>query len=370
MKVDIEGRIANIRLGERRSLYPLFEAIVNSIHSISSLKIKDGCIKIFVKRNNTQRDLFDGNYELQPISHFVIEDNGVGFDKINFDSFETSDKKVKKGAKGIGRFMWLKAFDSVKIESTYGSNGNTQKRTFDFLVTPKGIENLKNIPANNHPRKTIVELISLKPKYQKYCPKSLQTIGERIVEHCLIHFLSNSCPEISIEDESSKIVLNKIFSSSIKDKIKNDTFTIKGEKFEVVHLQIYSSDEKKHQSHFCGHNRVVKSIDLGKRILDLHAKLRDENDDSFKYVSYITSEYLDDNVNPERTNFDIEEESDSLFPNAISFEEIENETVNIAKNYLKVFLKPIAENKIAQINTFVENQAPQYRATIKLMPEA
>ena len=369
MKVDIAGRIANIRLGEKRSLYPLFEAIVNSIHSISSLKIKDGHIKIIVKRDLTQKDLFDGSIESQPISHFVIEDNGIGFYKINFDSFETSDTKVKKGAKGIGRFMWLKAFDSVKIESTFGSNGNTQKRTFDFLVTKKGIENAKVSPAKDSTRKTIVELKSLKAKYQKYCPKTLQTIGERIVEHCLIHFLSNSCPEISIEDDSTKIVLNQLFSNTIKNKIKPNMFTIKGEQFKVINLQLYSSDERKHQAHFCGHDRVVKSIDLSKRILDLNSKLRDENGETFKYASYITSAYLDDNVNPERTDFYIEDESDSLFPNVISFDEIESETVNIARTYLREFLKPIAENKIAQINSFVETQAPQYRATVKLMSE-
>lgn len=370
MKVNIEGRIANIRLGEKRSLYPLFEAIVNSIHSILSQKTKNGYVKIIVERDTSQSNIFDTPTDSQPISGFIIEDNGIGFDDLNFDSFATSDTKYKKGAKGIGRFMWLKAFDKVKIESVFGTNGDSKKRIFDFLVTQKGIENQKLIASEGQERKTTVRLISLKSKYQRTCPKNLQIIGERIIEHCLIHFLSDSCPTISIEDDSSKIVLNKLFSNTIKDNIQKNSFTIKGEKFDVINLQLYFSEERKHQAHFCAHERVVKSIDLSKRILDLTSKLRDEKDDSFLYSSYVSSSYLDDNVTPERTDFYIEKESDSLFPNNISFDEIESETVNIAKSFLKDFLKPISENKKRETIEFIETKAPQYRSIIKFMPES
>ena len=44
--------------------------------------------------------------------HITITDNGCGFDEKNFSSFTTADSRFKesKGAKGVGRFIWLKAF--------------------------------------------------------------------------------------------------------------------------------------------------------------------------------------------------------------------------------------------------------------------
>ena len=52
-------------------------------------------------------------------NEFIVTDNGNGFDSINYQSFleAYSRLKVKKGCKGIGRFLWLKAFDSVTIDS-------------------------------------------------------------------------------------------------------------------------------------------------------------------------------------------------------------------------------------------------------------
>ncbi|WP_163370861.1 hypothetical protein [Endozoicomonas acroporae] len=42
--------------------------------------------------------------------------NGVGFNDANIASFETldSDHKIDKGCRGIGRLLWLKAFDIAK----------------------------------------------------------------------------------------------------------------------------------------------------------------------------------------------------------------------------------------------------------------
>ena len=68
------------------------------------------------------------------IKAFYVKDNGIGFNKNNFDSFCTAEStyKFKKGGKGVGRFFWLKAFDKVEIESIYADNGSKILRHFDF----------------------------------------------------------------------------------------------------------------------------------------------------------------------------------------------------------------------------------------------
>lgn len=50
-----------------------------------------------------------------------IEDNGAGFNTVNFDSFLTFDSayKMKIGGKGIGRFSWLKVFEKAHITSVF-----------------------------------------------------------------------------------------------------------------------------------------------------------------------------------------------------------------------------------------------------------
>ena len=52
-------------------------------------------------------------------------DSGIGFTDANFDSFETVDSpyKAPHGGKGLGRFLWLKAFSRVEVESHFRAAG-------------------------------------------------------------------------------------------------------------------------------------------------------------------------------------------------------------------------------------------------------
>jgi len=62
---------------------------------------------------------------LGDVNGFTIVDNGVGFNQPNLESFFTPDAqyKVRKGGKGLGRFIWLKAFDRAEVERHYRENG-------------------------------------------------------------------------------------------------------------------------------------------------------------------------------------------------------------------------------------------------------
>lgn len=371
MKVDLVGRISNIPLGLNRPLLPLFEAVINSIHAINALKRRDGRIDIQVYRDESQPLLPNITHDTRPITGFKVTDNGIGFDAENFESFTTSDTKHKPGAKGIGRFMWLKAFDQVQVSSIYADNGSRYKRSFDFKLTNAGVENetLDDAPKDSK-RTTEVHLMSYKDRYKKVCPKHLEQIAERIIEHCLIYFLSDNCPQIGITDGHSYYDLNEHFSLHVQSNTNTVSFKIKNDEFRLIHLRLYFGHEKNHQAHLCGNERVVESLDLGKRIADLNAKLSDSNGNVFKYAACVTSSYLDENVNVERTGFNIPKEEDGLYGDTVTLDELETAILKEVKKYLSPFLKPVQEEKATRINRFIETQAPQYRSTVKYMPEA
>lgn len=81
---------------------------------------------------------------------FTVTDNGNGFNSQNHQSFleAYSQLKVKKGCKGIGRFLWLKAFDKVTVDSIYYEGNHWYSRTFDFALT--GINPEQNAKESFH----------------------------------------------------------------------------------------------------------------------------------------------------------------------------------------------------------------------------
>jgi hypothetical protein len=112
LSTSLKGRLRNTNLPLTNVLYPLFEAVVNSIHSIDSLSESDtassydGEISIKVIRSSQASAFDDVKTE---IIGFEIVDNGVGFNKINYESFQTldSEHKIALGCRGVGRLLWL-----------------------------------------------------------------------------------------------------------------------------------------------------------------------------------------------------------------------------------------------------------------------
>ncbi|UBF28693.1 ATP-binding protein [Kovacikia minuta CCNUW1] len=363
MEIDIRGKVKHTYLPLTKALLPLFEAIVNSIHAIEQAKISDGYIDIYIER---EPGLLAS--EFWSIKNFVIVDNGIGFTEENFQSFKRpyTTYKESKGSKGIGRFLWLKAFKSASIESLYKENNISFSRKFDFVISDSGIENLLIEEASSHEQKTTVKLLDFNDNYRKKCPQKSATIAKRILEHCLVYFLTDKAPKIRLFDLDETISLNFLFEENVKPNSETKKFEIKSNKFSITNLRLlYSGDDSEHEIHFCAHNREVLSERLNKDIPDLHKKVRDENGKTFTYVAYISSKYLDDHVNSERTDFNLLKEASLEFEDEITLEELRNEAVDLAKQYLSPFLREIRERKNEEIETFVRTKAPQYRPLLK-----
>ena len=176
--LDIRGHINSLRLAESKALWPLFEAVVNSIQSIEDSPNRDnGKITIFAQREDQDPNLTIQKDVLERFESFVIEDNGNGMNTANYRSFNTaySTLKIQKGCKGIGRFLWLKAFETVEIESVFQEDGQYYRRKFSF--NPDGVSpenNLVEIDEDNI--KTIVRLNNFATQYRHAAPVELDQI--------------------------------------------------------------------------------------------------------------------------------------------------------------------------------------------------
>ena len=305
-----------------------------------------------------------------PIWGFAVQDNGIGFTEENFRSFETSDttKKVAKGGKGVGRLVWLKAFEKAEIESHYAEGGKHWRRRFGFSYTQQGIEGHSLEEVAEGQKRTVVRLVGFKPEYEKPCPKTATTIARRIVEHCLEYFALDACPRITLidPDADDKIDLKRFYGEVMRVRSESRRFTIKGRDFRVNHVLINSGHDGQHRIFFCAHHRAVRSEPLTNKVPDLISPLKDREDGrSIVYSGYLSGEYLDQAVNAERTSFHVFDHLDLNMPEELSWEELVQGMVAQAGEFLSPFTEPIKKTKHDRIREFVHTQAPQYRPVVK-----
>ncbi|MDP4118578.1 MAG: hypothetical protein Q8873_05245 [Bacillota bacterium] len=370
--LNIKGQLNNMRLSESKALWPLFEAVVNSIQAIEESENKDnGKISIYAKREKSVQQELTQKESLERFESFVITDNGVGMNDENYKSFNTaySTLKLHKGCKGIGRFLWLKAFNSVKIESVFLKEQKYYLRKFTF--SPDGIEPDDNIENTDESEtKTIVTLDGFMHQYKNVAPVELDVIAKKIIEHCLPFFISGKCPEIKIFDGiSDSINLNTYFDVNIKDSLHQDLFTIKDNEFILYHLRL-PEGASSHEIHFCANMQEVNSIDLKNYIPDLQKKVIPvDNPIGFFYVGYISSSYLDSIVNTTRTNFEYDESGSQISLFGTSKDTILSTAIDFVKAYLSDYLSDINRKKHQIIDEFVSYDKPTYRFLLKQRPQ-
>lgn len=363
IKMNIKGQVNQIKLPKAKALWPLFETIVNSIQSIEdTTKCVSPNVTVIANRCNFQQLRINDSPEQGHFTDFVVIDNGEGFTERNYNSFleAYSTYKVAKGCKGIGRFLWLKAFERVDIKSVYTENGQWYIREFSFsldrIIDP---ENNKR-PLDDsidHVRETTIHLVGFKSDYRDAIPLSLESLVKRIIEHCLPYFLLNICPNIVVKaSDGENYNLNKYYKNTYKDTLHQDDFTIKDKSFSLYHMMVNEGADH-HELHLCANNREVKSYDLSKFIPNLSKKISSD-DASFYYVGYMTGDFLDESVNSDRYEFSFKDEP---LLETVNEKELLDTAVGFVSAYLSVDLGRIDEEKKQQIDRFVKYKKPQYR---------
>lgn len=371
--INIRGRVKNFNLPKNQPLVPLFEAIVNAIHSIDERKSTDPSFegKIIIKILRDGQFVLDSTGEVPQIQSFEIIDNGIGFNEANIASFMESDStyKAQIGGKGVGRFSWLIAFEKAEIESVYSEKDGYVKRVFDFSLSSSGINDTLIDCTGYNDNQTTVRLLNYLKPYVDNVPKRAITIAMRIIQHCLVYFISDGCPQIILQDIDETYRLNHIFKEKIQSEENSQTIPLNNETFELLHVKAEESTINGNKLYLCAHNRLVETKELDKYIPDLDRKIFEKS--GFWYVGVLRGRYLDDAVDMNRLSFNIPDGGplDSM-ANMITMDQIMQAVVVEVTEFLKDYLQPISTEKKQRIKDYVTRQAPQFRHLLKYMPEA
>ena len=369
--VNIKGHVNSIKLGKNKALWPLFETIVNAIQSIEDLEdSSSGKVKIIVERNKEQLTI-DGENKYAPFTNFTVIDNGEGFNESNYHSFLTTytTKKIAKGCKGIGRFLWLKAFESVEVRSSIFENNEYLTREFELTIEDE------IYPENNIKKsfskevETSIKLVNFQNPYKEQELISLNRLAEKIIEHCLPYFLTTDCPELILyEENENPINLKDYLNIEMRESFLSDDFQIGDENFVLHHFKL-KNPSGKHELHLCANNREVKSKKLNNLIPNLTNRIHPENGEPYFYNGYLTGSILDKSVNLTRTDFHIEDAMENLF-NDLTMDQILEQATEVITQHLDEDLKKVKQVRKDEIDEFVNNVKPQYKHLLNQKPES
>jgi hypothetical protein len=296
------------------ALQPLFEAVSNSIHA-TQIKFgdhvaTDGRVTLTVSTDRKKEDVWA-----------TIEDNGVGLNEKNWDAFTTTDtdNKIQIGGKGVGRLLWLDCFERITVDTVFLEADQYKRRTFGFVLALNDqIQNLKIEPANSATGTYFrAKFEGIKDNgYKEKFPGRGNFVFQHLTSHFLPTFIGRRCPNITV------IVGDEIrqYPSAIEEIVhrRAPDVEINTEEYGPLKLtlmecnKVASADLKgAHFVHFIAHDRTVHSqcID-GKLGLKYFGKDADR-----VFHGILIGEYLDNNVNQERTAFLFE---DAVFDRVIN----------------------------------------------------
>ena len=379
MRADVIGRVHNTHLAKSHSLLPLFETLINSIDAIedSAVNIQDGTISVYILREHELDFQTEETSEgiSGTIFGFEVHDNGIGFTEENYRAFNEADTRYKlsRGGKGVGRFLWLKAFEKVEISSVYSADGALSKRSFTFsLANSDGItnHNLEDV-SDDQAIQTVVRLVDYKADFRELVPKKAATIARHILEHCLEYFVLGNVPTILVFDEegTEPINLDDLYDDLVAENSPS-TFVVDGIEFSIVHFLLNATSGLSHHLCYCANRRVVLRDDrIRYKIPNLAPVIRsDESQTELVYAGYVSSAFLDERVNQQRTNFNISANGRGLFQEP-GLADIEEAALRETRTILEQYTNHVKVEKEERIREFVIKKAPEYRHILKNYPD-
>lgn len=369
-RINIQGTIDNIR--SKSNIYtPIIEAIVNSIQSIVLKKIENGKIEIILHREK----VLEIDNSIPSVKTIEIRDNGIGFTQENRDSFDTFYSEYKKsiGGKGFGRFMYVKYFNNVYVNSVFKDSSETlNSRYFRFgreyeIIVDEKIELSKAVDTYS-----CVTLENIKSG-QNF-DKQIETIARRILDKILIYFINDTFtpPTIILKEAEGNhsIVLNDFLTEINEIKLwKSKDFILEDDKqqkydFVAKVFKIYYPGNQKSKVSLAGHNREVTDTPLHKYIPEFEDEFFEEDENKVKrnYIikTYILGDYLDNNVSLERETFDFPKDTkDMYFP--FGQADLERKASEISKEAFGEDVQVRVQKKSEQIRNYVNELAPWHK---------
>ena len=375
-KINIDRIVKDIK-SKTTSLTPVIEAVCNSIDAIGPERT-DGIIDIIVKRSGQKSLELDNAHTLSDIVAIDIIDNGVGFTEENKDSFDTyrSGFKMSKGGKGFGRFMYLKYFNHVSIESIFYEDDKYKQRSFTFGHADEIIENenIVDIESDSSIHTgTTLHLSSIK---SFDLDKGLEVIARKLVERLLVFFVTGGIytPQITIkeEDGSNAIILNDYIGdkSDIQQIGNEEKFFLKGrEKEWNFSVKIYKIYYSAITNKICltANMREVTESALHNYVPEFKETMFEltENGTQKNYMikAYVQGLYLDDNVTTERDGFNFAKDDDIY--SDLSEKHIMKAVSSIIKGYFSEDIEKQYNDKKQKVEHYVYTTAPWNKTLLK-----
>ena len=355
----------------------MLEAVVNSIHAIeeADLPPDKGRIVVDVGRESvlSLSNGADGRVARGNILNFTVTDNGIGFTDANMRSFRTldSDYKIDMGGRGVGRLLWLKAFDNVRVDSTYADDEKTfRRRRFEFNAINGVSEQPPDDADQNADRRTTVYLSGFRSRYRESSRKQSAAIARHLLEHCLWYFIRpGSAPSIELHDEGQVLFLSDVYDEHMHASASEESVEVRNWRFDLVHVKLRANASATHTVSWCADNRLVSEEKLAGKLPGLHGRLSDENG-PFVYSCYVSSRFLDERARPERTGFDIVERADGLFADTeLGLEEVRDAITGRAGVHLSEHLAENLERSKKRVDGFVSTRAPRYRPILSRLSD-
>lgn len=363
MLTNIRGLVDRLELSPSRGVMPLFEAVSNAMDAIEERYENPAagaiCIRLLAADDLVTRV---GDDTLV-VDGFEIHDDGAGFNDANAASFGEAYtlSKVKIGGKGVGRFTFLKVFATCDIRSVFERDGKRLARNFSFSIQNE-MEGAEKTGPTTDARGTTITLRGLADSYRAAWPSAPAVLAERIVAHFLIRFAARSCPRITLEAPGhAAIDLQDLFQSTVQPHIEDRLFEVQGRTFALQAFR-HRDGRARHVYHLCANGREVTESKLKDLLPELPDRLLDNDQEAYTLIVLVTGEYLDGNANQERTKIAFQTDDEpELERTLISKQSLGKGIADTLRSVLAPDLKSTNEEKIAQIERFVEQQAPEYR---------
>ncbi|MBJ7578044.1 hypothetical protein JHC09_09115 [Devosia sp. MC532] len=300
MKFDVLGRINNMRLpdGKTAVLYSVYEAVSNSIHAINDRFTEELAAELGTVSVNIDVD------DEGDVKSITVRDNGVGFNAENLDSFETSDSRFKyaRGGKGVGRFIWIKLFEVINVDSVFEFDGTKKKVSFRF--DPEHSESIRDFTEESAPHLDVGTTITLSQIRQnqrgRVRPASYL---KDLALHFFPQFISGTLPSIGITHKDETVSLNQFISDQVEPAIRTVRHVDFGDgatELFIDHLFVNPSISTALRNAYLltAHGRLVGdpvSIERKYALKELK--------NGKAYVAVVSSKFLDERVDQERLGF-------------------------------------------------------------------
>ena len=346
-------------------LQGLWEAITNSFESVAEKGSSDNYIAI--------RFIFTESALCKDLYNFCkleVEDNGVGFDDINFERFiQLKDDRKSTKNRGSGRIQLLHTFDVTEYSSVFVQAGIQYKRSFilskasDFIQNNAIIRYIGTEKIGNEPIKTLMSCSGVLGKNKVFDQVTASEFKKVFISHylpllCSIRanlpkitiecYLNDECIEkedilaqdIPVEDKTSDVTINySRFNSSnnIVEKVAAE------EKFTFRCFKLLEEQLPKNKISIISKGEIVPGVQINFDLLK-------ENDciDKHRYLVFLEGQYFDDIAGDTRGNLPIPsneelKNNEELFQydqNYITLESISSATnAEVKKHYPEITQK-------------------------------